>query len=131
MPSLRRDGETMMTLNKVADWLTRRYLQTQQIQGLLGLINFLLILRLSFDSQISSYIFLPLVFMLVLVAGYITDIHFKLRKRTSKYAVDHNPPWMEQYHRIIRIEKNIEELMKHGKVQKPKRASKVHSRRNG
>lgn len=96
--------------NKIADWTVRRYLQVQQVSALLGLINFFLIFRLSFGMERIEY--LIIVAIIIFVVGWFMDVHLKFRKRVSGYQVDHNPPWVEQYKRIKRMEKDIISIKK-------------------
>lgn len=96
-------------ISNIIDWCIERYLQVQQIAGLLGIVNLFLLLNLNFPLKTNNFAVVFIFFSLI-IAGWFVDTKLNFRRRSFRSHATNNPFWTETMERLKRIEKSCEDI---------------------
>ena len=102
------DGEGM--LSGIYSWGVNRYLQIQQVAGLLAIINFFMIFHLTFG--ISDPFLFGAVILVIGIGGYVLDVWLDFRGKTFGSHAKKNPWARDVTRRLMGIEKILKEREK-------------------
>ena len=94
------------TLNKMYAWGINRYLQIQQVAGLLAIINFFMIFHLTFG--VNDPVLIIFIFAVIGIGAYILDGKLDFRGKTFGSHAKKNP-WARD---VTRRLAGIEEMLK-------------------
>ena len=105
---LEKRGESVKmrkTVSMVYEWGVNRYLQVQQVVGLLGIINFFMIFYLAFG--ISDPLLIGAAILGIGVGAYVLDGRMDFRGKTFGSHSKKNPWARDVTRRLVGIEKTL------------------------